>query len=190
MLRRMDVLENYDRAAAVASGVIDKIPTDRFGAPTPCSEWDVRGVVNHMVTGALMAISAATAGEPPEVGGDHVGDDPKGVFERVAKQERELLAQPGAMERPMRVPFGEQPGSFVASMRINELLVHSWDLAKATGQPTDFEPELCAGVLATWRERMDGADRSTHLPFDDEQPVPDDATQADRLAAYLGRRVS
>ncbi|TDP92074.1 TIGR03086 family metal-binding protein [Labedaea rhizosphaerae] len=185
----MDVLQNFDRAAAVAAGLIDKIPADGFGAPTPCTDWDVRAVVNHLVAGNLMADNAARGAPPPDRNADHLGDSPPAeTFARTVDEARAAFAAPGVLERVVPTPLGEQPAAFLVHMRINELLVHSWDLAVATGQPTDFEPELCQGVLGVWRQRLSGVDRY-QVPFDEEQPVPEDATAADRLAAYLGRRM-
>jgi uncharacterized protein (TIGR03086 family) len=66
--------------------------------------------------------------------------------------------------------------------------VHAWDLAHATGQPTDLDPELAGRVLAWSRAALDGVPRDG-TPFADECPVPPGATQADALAAYLGRSV-
>jgi hypothetical protein len=73
--------------------------------------------------------------------------------------------------------------------RVADLTAHLWDLSKATGQPTTYDPELNMLVLAHYKSRLDGADR-TGMPVADMRPVTDDATAADRLAAYLGREPS
>jgi uncharacterized protein (TIGR03086 family) len=67
-------------------------------------------------------------------------------------------------------------------------VVHAWDLAKATGQDTDFAPDHCEAALAMSRHRMANMDRA-NMPFKDEAPVPADAPAADRLAGFLGRQV-
>jgi uncharacterized protein (TIGR03086 family) len=70
---------------------------------------------------------------------------------------------------------------------MNELLIHGWDLARATGQPADLPEDLAEGALSMWRTRL--ADRPREgMPFAAPQPVADDAPAIDRLAAYLGRQ--
>jgi uncharacterized protein (TIGR03086 family) len=73
-------------------------------------------------------------------------------------------------------------------MRRNELTVHAWDLARATGQSTDFDREVIAACLASYAASPALKDRAS-APFDVEQPAPPGATDADRLAAFLGRTV-
>jgi uncharacterized protein (TIGR03086 family) len=92
------------------------------------------------------------------------------------------------MERIVSTPMGERPGAVLVQLRVAELLVHGWDLARATGQDTDLDPELAEVVRTAWTTQLGDRPR-TLLPFDEPQPVPDDAPAADRLAAYLGRSV-
>ena len=86
------------------------------------------------------------------------------------------------------MPFGEMPVAGLAGFRYVELLVHAWDLAKATGQDTDLASDLCEAALAMSRQRMIGMDRA-NMPYNDEVPVPGNAPAADRLAGFLGRQV-
>jgi uncharacterized protein (TIGR03086 family) len=96
--------------------------------------------------------------------------------------------EPGALGRMVTMPFGEMPAAGLAGFRFVDLVVHTWDLAKATGQDTNFAPDLCEAALAMSRQRMAGMDRAA-MPFKDEVAVPDDAPAADRLAGFLGRQV-
>lgn len=161
---------------------------DQLGVQSKCADWDVRGVLNHMVIGGLMAVSAVRGGPPPDRQADHLGDRPVEAFEAALDDLRAALHEPGVLEKRYPTPLGEQPGSFLVTMRINELIVHSWDIAAATGQSTDIAPELAGEALATWRSRLGDGQRPPGMPFDDPQPVPAGATPADELAAYLGRR--
>ena len=86
------------------------------------------------------------------------------------------------------MPFGEMPAAGLAGFRFVDLVVHAWDLAKATDQETDLAPDLCEVALTMSRQRMTGMDRA-NMPFKDEVPVPGDAPAADRLAGFLGRQV-
>ena len=96
--------------------------------------------------------------------------------------------EPGALGRMVTMLFGEMPVAGLAGFRFVDLIVHAWDLAKATEQDTDLAPDLCEAALAMSRQRMTGMDRA-NMPFKDEVPVPGDAPAADRLAGFLGRQV-
>jgi uncharacterized protein (TIGR03086 family) len=181
-------LERYDRAAAVATAVVDGIEADQFDLPSPCADWTVRGVLNHIVTGNLVADAIVAGRSHPDRNVDRLGEDPSAAFAASVVSTRTVLATPGLMERVVSTPIGEAPGTFLVQMRVAELLVHGWDMAKATGQSTDLDPELAAEVLAAWRARIEHRPR-TMLPFEEPQPVPPGAGAADRLAGFLGRTV-
>jgi uncharacterized protein (TIGR03086 family) len=183
----MNVIADYDRAAAAATAVLSKIEPGQYGAATPCDKWTVRDVVNHLTYGNLMSAAILRGDDPPERGADYLGDDPPGAFDLSVAGAKMAMAAPGVLDKTVPTPLGEQPGSFVVHMRVNELIVHSWDLAKATGQSTDIEPELAEAALAQWKARMADVPRSEGGPFAAEQPALPGATVADQLAAFLGR---
>lgn len=184
----MDNMDAFDRAAAVVTGVVADIADEQFALPTPCTEWTVRNLLNHLVTGNLMMVTIVGGTSHPDRTVDRLGRDPKATFATSLEQARAALAQPGLMERTVTTPLGESPGSVLLDMRVAELVVHAWDLARATGQSTDIDPDLVGVVHRTWQTRLGDRPRAM-TPFEDPQPVPGDATAADRLAAYLGRTV-
>ena len=73
-------------------------------------------------------------------------------------------------------------------MRVNEMIVHGWDVARGSGQSTDLDPEVAAVCLAMF-QAVPFVPRGEGKPFAAEQAVPDGATVADRLAAFTGRAV-
>jgi uncharacterized protein (TIGR03086 family) len=174
------------RAGEVATAVVSAITDDQHGLPTACSEWNVRDVLNHLVAGNLATVAVVAAQAPPDRSADHLGGDPKAAFAASLTRARGALGAQGVAERVMVTPFGEQPGRVLATMRIAELFLHSWDLADATGQSRDLDPELAEYVRQQWTELL--GDRSrTALPFGEPVEVAERASTADRLAAYLGR---
>jgi uncharacterized protein (TIGR03086 family) len=183
----MDVLANFDRAVAAANAVLGKIQPGQYSSPTPCDKWTVRDVINHVTSGNLRGAAMLTGDDPPDRDADVLGDDPLGAFERSVADARAAMVAPGALTKTVATPLGEQPGVFVVHIRVNELIVHSWDLAKATGQSTDIDPDLAESALAQWQARMADRPRPEGGPFGVEQPTSPGATAADRLAAYLGR---
>lgn len=185
----MELLGEFDRAASAAQAVVDNLSPEQFALPSPCTEWDVRGVLNHLVFGNLMAHAGVRGVAPPgDRSADHLGADPKAAFAHSVSACRAAFGEPGALDRVVRTPLGDQPASFYVHMRINELIAHGWDLAAATGQSTDLAPDLAERALAMWHSRMAAMPRAGS-PFGPEQPAPPDATAADRLAAFLGRTV-
>ena len=96
----------------------------------------------------------------------------------------------GALDGTVRLPFGEVPATWLVNQQIADLAVHGWDIARATGQSTDLDPELGQVALAWARENLQpqfrGAEGSGRA-FGPEVPVPDSAPLYDRLAAFFGR---
>ncbi|WP_203918399.1 TIGR03086 family metal-binding protein [Rugosimonospora africana] len=181
-------LAQFDRAAAVAEGVIASTKPDQFDEPSPCTLWSVRQVINHVVVGNLRTLGTVTGQARPDPGEDRLGDDPLGAFRASVRELRAALSVEGALDRTVPTPVGERPGTFLVLMRVAEMTLHAWDVAKATGQSTDLDPGLSGQILAVFHGVLP-ADREGS-PFGAEQPAPPDATAADRLAAYAGRTVS
>lgn len=189
------VLADFDRAAASVQALLDGLSPDQLGRPTPCEAWDVRALVNHLIAGFSRFTDVLRGAPPPkaaamgsEQAGDQLGADPGAAFRAAVAEFRAAVEQPGVADRTYPSPVGEVPADFLVQMRINELLVHGWDLARALGLPTTVLPEdLAARALAMWRARMRQVPRQPGSPFGPEQPAPDDAPAVDRLAAFLGR---
>jgi uncharacterized protein (TIGR03086 family) len=183
-----NVLVLYRRAADLAVEIVERVGHDQLGDPTPCTEWSLRELINHVVTGNLFFIHLATGSPPPARGVDHLGDDPAAAFRDSVCAVSAAFEADGFLERVVHAPFGEVSGRMLVDMRRNELTVHGWDIAKASGQSTDLDREVVAACQASYVA-------SPHLkirdkaPFAVEQPAPPGATDADRLAAFLGRTV-
>lgn len=187
-MRPMEPLAAFDRAAAVATSVLAGVDDDQFGLPTPCTEWTVRGVLNHIVIGNMITDAIVAGVAHPNRNVDHLSRFPRDTFAASLVRTRATLATPELFARVVSTPVGERPGSYLVAVCVAELLVHGWDLAVATGQSTDLDPELARSVRAECATRLGDTPR-TLLPYDEPRPVPDQATDADRLAAYLGRSV-
>lgn len=100
-----------------------------------------------------------------------------------------MFAAPDGLTRTFEVPIGTLPGSVFIQLRTTDALVHAWDLARASGQPTDLDPGLAEEMLVVSRRLMRPELRGPGRPFGEEQPCADDASPVDRLAAFLGRPV-
>lgn len=158
---------------------------------TPCSQWTVRDLANHMVGGGT-AFGQALKGEPMEMFEgpmpDLLGDDPVAAWDGAVKTFSEGIDSPGALERDVALPFGTFPGSVVLEIAKVDLLVHAWDLATATGQPFDppadiVEPAIGAAQMIIQPPARDGD------TFKDEITPASDAAPIERLVAFTGREV-
>jgi uncharacterized protein (TIGR03086 family) len=163
-----------DRTGRLIAGIRD----DQWHDPTPCTDWDVRALVDHLVKGNARVVAAFGADEIPAAD-----------YGQIAAQLLEAFRQPGALDRMVTVPAGTVQGTFALHLRLTELLVHGWDIARATGQKTDF-PEVLAEEELHFSERALGVIPPDRRPFKPPQPAPDDAPAIDRLAALLGRDVT
>lgn len=187
-----DLLAALDRAIAGTDRLIAGITADQWSAPTPCTEWDVRALVTH-VTSSMLTFAALVRDDPqPDHGADHQAyhqaDDPVAGYRSAAAALRAAFGMPGALDRMYQSPIGPAPGSVLVHLRITELLVHGWDLARATGQPPALPTDLAAGELAVWRAQFrEGLPDA--LPFALARPVAAYAPAIDQLAAFLGRSV-
>ncbi len=183
-----DLMTSLDRALAGVDRLIAGVEAHQWSAPTPCTEWNVREVVNHLVSGNLN-FAALVRGEPrPDRDPDQPAGDPVAAYRSAAATMRAAFAASGVLERVYQSPIGPAPGSVLVHLRITELLVHGWDLARATGQPVELPADLAEQELALWRAQFeDGPGAGDGLPFAPARTVAAEAPAIDRLAAFLGR---
>jgi uncharacterized protein (TIGR03086 family) len=179
----MDQLAAHQRAQDAFSGVLAHVQPPQLDAATPCPEWNVRDLIEHVIGGnERVAIRAGLHTQPPA--------RPGGLLEAhraTAAAAQAVFAAPNGMTAIFDLPIGRVPGSTFIWIRTTDALVHGWDLAKATGQPTGLDPELATWLLAASRQRMTGSLRGA--VFGDPQPCDRDRPPADQLAAFLGRPV-
>jgi uncharacterized protein (TIGR03086 family) len=181
------LLSDLDRALAAADQVVAGIRDDQWPEATPNTDWDVRATVNHLTVGNLLFVSFVQRSDPIDRTLDYLGDDPVEAHRASARALRAAFGRPGVLEETFTGPVVPATGARLVHMRINEALVHGWDLARATGQPTDGLPaDLAEQALALWQPVLGDRPR-TGTPFSDPQPAPPGAPAIDRLAAYLGR---
>jgi uncharacterized protein (TIGR03086 family) len=148
-------------------------------APTPCDEWDVRQLMNHMLDTQRYFVRSARgedatppSGSPP----DTIRDDPAADFQATADEVLETFGAPGVIERTgpsLGIAFSDQ-------------LLHGWDLARATGQDTTMPEGLPEAAYEMIHGRFTDEQRAG--VFKPEVEAPATATAQERLLAYTGRR--
>jgi uncharacterized protein (TIGR03086 family) len=166
--------------------IVDVGP-DQWMAPTPCTEWNVRDVVNHVVAMNLVFAAMIDDGPMPERGADHLGNDPVAAYQASTASLVGAFARPGVLERSYAGPLGSATGAERLQIRLYDLLTHGWDLAQATGMPAQIPDELAEQALAFVRNQFSTQPRTGR--FAEPQPIDGTAPALDRLAAFLGRSV-
>lgn len=189
----MDDLMLLQRVVDETTDVVNDVTEDQMGNPSPCVGWTVRDVINHITGGATMfAISAEEGSVPDEVlgrlmGGDNLGDDPQGAWAVAAQRAMSAFEQPGALEKMVKLPFGEMPAGVALHIAVFDVLTHAVDIARASGHEVK-DTELIETALGVGRQ-MIGPELRIPGVFDPEQPVAGTAPPADRLLAFAGRKV-
>lgn len=183
----MELTKQVDEILDQVLAIAGKIDPADYGKPTPCAKYAVRDLFDHMIGGASQfapQLRGDTPGAPPAV--DDAGR--RAALEDALRELGNAVRSPGAMERTVALPFGEVPGSVLASFLTVDGLTHAWDLSRATGVPFDPPAELAETVLATARQLIAPELRDGDT-FAAETPIAADAPAVDRLAAFTGRAV-
>jgi uncharacterized protein (TIGR03086 family) len=186
----MNLPELHERALASTRSYVAGVKPGQWHDPTPCAEYDVRTLVNHIVSGNYWVAPLVGGSSIADVGdkydGDVLGDDPMAAYDRSAGEAGPAFKAPGAMEAPVAVSYGPVPGEIYAGHRFIDVLIHGWDLAEATGQDTALDTELvaaCREVVEPQKELLAGSGMyGTHVD------VPANADPQTELLALLGRR--
>jgi uncharacterized protein (TIGR03086 family) len=182
--------EFYVQAMASTQRYIDAVRPAQWPAPTPCTEWDVKQVANHIIGENLWAGELFKGRTIAQVGttfdGDLAGDDPAAAYRKSVDAARSAVEAPGAMETTCHLSFGDFPGAEYAGQLFMDLLIHGWDIAKATGQDTRLDADMVAACLPIAHE-MTSKFRSAGV-FGEDLSVPPDADLQVRLLALVGRR--
>jgi uncharacterized protein (TIGR03086 family) len=184
---RDQLLADLDTATQVFTELLANVRSDQLTAPTPCPGVDTRTLIEHLIEGswyfAELLAGPSTVGRPES-------DPLAAAFLAASGQMLAAFAAPGRLasyyDSPAGSPGGRSSGTRLAKVRLIELVVHGWDLARATGQHMGaFPAGLSERSLAVARELY--TDRGPG--FGPPQPVSESATAVNRLAAFLGRPV-
>jgi uncharacterized protein (TIGR03086 family) len=186
-----DATTGYRTALEGFDAVIRRVPAEAWDNPSPCEGWSARDVAGHVIGGLhmarLMASGQAPAREHPPTA-ELVGDDPVASWEG-ARDAALAALTPDALTRVVPGPMGEMPlGVMIEQLLGGEVMVHTWDLARAAGIDVTLDPGLVEETLTRW-EPMDGPGMRQPGVFAARLPAPDGATRQDQLMAFLGRRV-
>jgi uncharacterized protein (TIGR03086 family) len=187
----MDLLPMYERELERTGQIVSGVRPEHLDRPTPCSQWDTRTLLNHLIGGSWMWAMLGTGQQldTSKPAPDFAADDPTGAYLAAGKAALEAFRAPGAMERTFATPIGPVPGAVALGLALTDTVIHGWDLATATSQPSAIDPRTAETVLEMSRAGLSPEFRQPPISaFADEVPVGPDATATDRLVAFLGRQ--
>jgi uncharacterized protein (TIGR03086 family) len=176
-------------AAEAAARVVDGVRGGQLADPTPCTDWDVRALLNHLILWTSYSLEKRAQGESvsEELMATDFAAQPDFAAGYRAQLDRalEAWADPAAWTRKLDVMGSATPASDVAALNLAEMILHGWDLAVATGQQyTVPEPAAAAALDAI---SANAELFRQYQGFAAEVPVPDGASALDRALGLSGR---
>jgi uncharacterized protein (TIGR03086 family) len=181
-------------AAERLAGLVARVSDDELGSPTPCPAYTLGDLIDH-VGGLALAFTAAAR----KAGGPYVEQTPSGQAGRLGADWRERITadlqdlarawgEPGAWSGMTRIARMDAPAEMVGLTAADELVVHGWDVARATGQPYDVEPPMLDAAQRFLSQfASPDAPAGPEVPFGPSRQVPGDSPQLDRIVALAGR---
>ena len=185
----MEPTEQLSAILPAVSALVDRIEPADLHRPTPCANFDVRGVLDHMMgLGATFSFMFRGQEPPaPSIPADHA-TVPSAEMRAVMDGLLDAVRSDGAMGRTIASPVGEMSGETFARLVAFDGLVHGWDIARATGQPFDVPDDVVAEVDAFARAALTDDMRDGDM-FKTATTPPDRATPIERVAAFSGRTI-
>ena len=184
-----DLPEIFGRAVAEFDARVQQVADDQWDLPTPCSDWRVRDVVNHLVYEDRWAPPLFEGQTIAQVGdrfeGDLLGDSPKTTWEQASREALAAARSTGAMERIVHLSFGDVPGKDYLEQLLNDHVIHAWDLARGIGADDNLDPELVE-LLYGWAKPKEKFLKSSGL-FGEKVSVGEDSDTQTKLLAIMGR---
>lgn len=148
-----ELLNALDQINSNANRLIGAVTDDQWSAQTPCTEWTVRDLVNHMTGTTNFLHAAASRGEPtagPDA--DHLGDDPAAAFRTAAARTMAAWRADGALDGMVTLP-AEMPAIAALGVNVIDTGTHCWDLAQAIGAEHGLSDELI-GTIDHWNRQV------------------------------------
>lgn len=184
-------LSQHETALAEFDRRVKAVRPDQWNNRTPCPEWDVRALVNHLVVEQLWVPPLLDGATIDDIGdrfdGDQLGDDPVAAWDNAAAAAREAFAAPGALQRHVELSYGRRPAEGYCQEMTLDLTVHAWDLARGIGVDPRLDADLVVAMLEFVEPQLDHlAASGMFAPPIDVGPAADPQS---KLLGLVGRRV-
>jgi uncharacterized protein (TIGR03086 family) len=179
----VELIDALEQTFQHAHGVIGNVRADQYDDPTPCPDWAVRDLLGHTI-GVVAGLGAAAAGTPPTEFA--LGPDPATQFREAADAALTAWRTPGVFDKVVDAGPGPMPGRVLAGINLLDTATHTWDLATATGQPTQLPDGVAEAAFEVSRATISPEIRPGR--FGPELPAPSGAGPTEQLVAFLGRQ--
>ncbi|HWL66734.1 MAG TPA: TIGR03086 family metal-binding protein [Actinomycetota bacterium] len=185
-----DVKDLFRRSVEGFGERVHAVGDDQWNAPTPCTDWDVRTLVNHIVYEEKWAPPLLEGKTIEEIGGDSflgdlLGSDPKQAWKEASTNAVEAGLDPKVENTTVHLSFGDFSGPDYLGQLITDHVIHAWDLARGTGGDDKLDPELVEYVYGLMQIQAEAWRASG--AFANEVQVPNDADTQTKLLALTGR---
>ena len=191
------IVDRYRSASTRFERELRRVAPGQWTSPTPCTEWSVRDLTNHMTRGNLSYVRLLRGGTAEEFirlrDADALGSDPVDAFVRSVRECAAAFDEPGALETVLDYPLGRAAAGQLLAVRTTDTVVHTWDLARATGGDEVLDAALVswvdgnlAAIYAGLAETPTAA-QTTHRFFGPPREPGDGVSTQDRLLYRMGR---
>ncbi|MFE7313384.1 TIGR03086 family metal-binding protein [Streptomyces sp. NPDC057555] len=190
----MDPRPLLERATGQFATLIAAVEPGRLADPTPCTQYDVRTLIGHVLGNTLAYAHIAEGGSIADAPGDArdvPGDDWAAAYKASAQRlvaAGRALAD-GALDRTVDLGFAQMPMRAALGAIVMEIATHTWDLREALQVSPELDPELAEFSLAYARATLPPTRRGAPVPFEPVRPAPEGTDAYGKLAAWLGREV-
>jgi len=183
-------IELYEGAIGYMRPILAAVNSSQLGNATPCTEWNVQQLITHNIKTEQRFHSMLTGGAPVDnmsVVGPLPPEGALAAFDAGVAQLLGAIKAPGALERVVLHPrYGEMPGSEVIMIPFTDLMIHKWDLAKATNQDTSLDSSLAEACYSGFMHHIErGRQAGLYSP---EVTVRITASIQNKLLALTGRQ--
>jgi uncharacterized protein (TIGR03086 family) len=178
----VDLLDSLEQTFDHAHDVIAGVRAAQYDDKTPCAEWTVRDLLDHMI-GVVAGLGSAASGTSPTPFA--LTDDPAAQFQAAAAAALDAWRAPGVLDTIVDGGPGPMPGRVLAGINLLDTATHTWDLATATGQPASLPDDIATAALEASRATISPEIRPGR--FGPEIPAPNGASATEALVTFLGR---
>jgi uncharacterized protein (TIGR03086 family) len=185
--RRAELARNFTHAVTIVAGV----SSDQLGDPTPCPDYDVAALIDHLIAASWLGVALSRGESPASTEFPHIElADAPDQLRRAGQAAEAAWSDDARLAAPVTMPWGQiWTGAALVELHVTELAAHAWDLAASTGQLDRLDPGLAPSALdAAWAMLKPESRNSAGNPYGAEVEAPPDATDWERFAAFMGRQ--
>lgn len=193
----IDVLGQFLAASTEFGQRLPFVRPGQWTAPTPCTEWNVRQLVNHMVRGNLNYVDLLAGGTREDFlrmrDADALGDNPLAAYTASVQLVADAFGRHGALDQVLDYPLGKVTGRQALAVRATDSAIHAWDLARALSVDDRLDPDLVTWISEDLEMIYAGLAESPVAPdttyrfFAVPGTLGDSASRQDRLLHLMGR---